>query len=247
MHTRRTRTTGGARGLWYTYRHWRYAILFYSLLLTLAVVPLRRALGFSTGLLELFLALNLLAAVVPIGGRKTRRILLPLLVVAFVGRGGTSWLDQAALVPLSLALWTVVALLAAASALRFALGARVVDREHLYAGLSAYLLAGIFFGVFSWVLEHTWPGSFAIPGEGVQGNLSLTGAIYYSFVTLATLGYGDIVPRSEAARGLAIIEAVAGQLYLAVMIARLVSLYASGTDRGNPHTAQDGPHGSAPE
>ena len=53
MHTLRATATGGASGLWYTYRNWRYAILFYSLLLTLAVVPLRRALGFPTGLLEL--------------------------------------------------------------------------------------------------------------------------------------------------------------------------------------------------
>ena len=123
--TLRTRVTRGACGLWHTYRNCRYALLFYSLLLTLAVVPLRRALGFSHSLLELFLAINLLAAVVPIRGRKSRWILLLCLVVAFVGRGGTSWLDQAALVPMYLALWTVVALLAAASALRFALGARV--------------------------------------------------------------------------------------------------------------------------
>jgi hypothetical protein len=54
---------------------------------------------------------------------------------------------------------------------------------------------------------------------------SLTQAFYFSFVTLATLGYGDVVPLGEVARGLAIIEAVAGQLYLAVMVARLVSLY----------------------
>jgi hypothetical protein len=46
-------------------------------------------------------------------------------------------------------------------------------------------------------------------------------------VTLATLGYGDFVPKSEIARGLTIIEAVAGQLYLAVMVARLVSLYVT--------------------
>lgn len=51
--------------------------------------------------------------------------------------------------------------------------------------------------------------------------------MYFSFVTLATLGYGDIVPRSDVARSLAIIEAVAGQLYLAVMVARLVSIYVS--------------------
>ena len=72
------------------------------------------------------------------------------------------------------------------------------------------------------------------------------GAIYYSFVTLATLGYGDIVPRSEVARGLAIMEAVAGQFYLAVLIARLVSLYVVGEGKGNPRDAQDGPEGSAP-
>ena len=147
---------------------------------------------------------------------------------------------------LHLALWTGVALLAAASALRCALGARVVDREHLYAGLSAYLLAGIFFGVFYWVLERTWPGSLAVPGAGAQSPFSLPVAIYYSFVTLTTLGYGDIVPQSEVTRGLAILEAIAGQLYLAVMIARLVSLYASGVGTGNQREVQDGPDGSAP-
>ena len=237
MSTFRTRETSGACGLWHIYRHWRYAILFYSLLLTLAVEPLRKALGFPTSLLELFLAINLLAAVVPVGGRKTRWVLLLFLGVVLAVRGGTAWLDLAALEPMALALWTVVALLAAASALRFALGVRVVDRERLYAALSAYLLSGIFFGVFYWVLEHTWSGSLAIPGEGAQSNFSLVVAIYYSFVTLATLGYGDIVPRSEAARGLAIMEAVAGQLYLAVLIARLVSLYVSGEDKGNQRDA----------
>jgi hypothetical protein len=221
-------------------------VLFYTLLLTLAVVPLCRTLGFPPSLLVLFLAIDLLAAVVPIGARKTRLVLLTLLVVAFAGQGGTSWLDLVAFVPMYLALWTVVALFAAASALRFALGARVVDREHLYAGLSAYLLAGMFFGVFYWVLERTWPGSLAVLGEGAQSDFSLPVAIYYSFVTLTTLGYGDIVPRSEVVRGLAIMEAVAGQLYLAVMIARLVSLYPSGEGTNNQRNTQNGPDGSVP-
>jgi hypothetical protein len=171
--------------------------------------------------------------VIPIGSRKIRWVLLIFLVIVLTVRFSTVWLDQAALVPIGLALWTVVALLAAASAVRFVLGARVVEREHLYAGLSAYLLAGIFFGVFYWVIERTWADSFAILGEGAQSHFSLTPAIYYSFVTLATLGYGDIVPRSEVARGLAVVEAVAGQLYLAVMIARLVSLYVVEESKGN--------------
>src|SRR5262249_34490671 len=115
--------------------------------------------------------------------------------------------------------------------LRFALGAAAVDREHVYAALDAYVLAGIFVGVFYWVLERTWPGSFALAAGDGKGEFSCPSAIYFSFVTLATLGYGDIVPRSEAARSLAITEAVAGQLYLAVMIARLVSLYVQNTGK----------------
>src|SRR5262249_60373206 len=86
--TLRTRVTSGAWGLGHTYRNCRYALLFYSLLLTLAVVPLRRALGFSNSLLELFLAINLLAAVVPIRGRKSRRGARSVPVVGFFGGGG---------------------------------------------------------------------------------------------------------------------------------------------------------------
>jgi voltage-gated potassium channel Kch len=96
-----------------------------------------------------------------------------------------------------------------------------IDLEHLYAALSAYLLAGIFFGLFYWGLEQLHPGTFILTGD-----FSRMSAIYFSFVTLATLGYGDIVPRTDVARGLAIVEGVGGQLFLAVMVARLVSLYA---------------------
>ena len=51
--------------------------------------------------------------------------------------------------------------------------------------------------------------------------------MYFSFVTLATLGYGDIIPRTNASRSLAVLEAFAGMLYIAVFMARLVSLRAS--------------------
>jgi voltage-gated potassium channel Kch len=123
---------------------------------------------------------------------------------------------------MTLGMWTLIGLFAAAAALRSAMGATKVDSEHLYAALGAYLLAGIFFGVLYWVLEQTWPGTFA--GAAV----SRMGAIYFSFVTLATLGYGDIVPRTDVARGVAIVEGVGGQLFLAVLVARLVSLYTRG-------------------
>ncbi len=214
----------GIAGLGRAYFRLRYTILFYSLLLTMVAAPVSGALGLNGGLIEIFLGANLIAAIIPIGNRNERRLLLVVLLgIAVIMRLGAIWLNQATLSAASLMIWTLLALLAAASALSVAFRARSVDREHVYAALSAYLLAGIFFGVFYWVLEQIRPGSFAPAGA-----FSPNSAIYFSFVTLATLGYGDIVPRTEVARGLATVEGVGGQLFLAVLIARLVSLYTRG-------------------
>ena len=222
----RSDETGGLAALGRAYFRRRYMVLFYSLLLTMVAAPLSGALGREANLIELFLAANLITAIVPMAGRNERRLLLVILLsIALIMRFGTGWLNQAAVSAAGLTIWTIFALLAAANALSFALRAQSIDREHVYAALSAYLLAGIFFGVFYWVLEQIWPGTFAAPE-----NFSRMSAIYFSFVTLATLGYGDIVPRTDVARGLAIVEGVGGQLFLAVLIARLVSLYARGKE-----------------
>jgi len=212
-----------AVGFAYFKRH--YAILFYSLLLTIAASPLVASVGLGTDLIDWFLAVNLLAAVIPIAGRNERRLLLIIVIAALILRFATWWLNQATLAAASRMIWTVVALVAASGALSFAFRARSIEREHVYAALSAYLLAGVFFGSLYSVLEQIQPGSFALTGD-----FSPSSAIYFSFVTLATLGYGDIVPRTDVARGLAIVEGVGGQLFLAVLIARLVSLYARGKE-----------------
>jgi hypothetical protein len=86
-------------------------------------------------------------------------------------------------------------------------------------------VAGVFLGVLYYGLDHVWPGSVAVIGEGASPPVSLSKGIYFSFITLATVGYGDLVPGNDIVRGLAIVEAIAGQFYLAVMIARLMSLY----------------------
>lgn len=213
----------GLRGVGHAYLCHRYTILFYSLLLTLAAAPLFAALGLPGTLIELLVAANLLAAVVPASTDRERRLLLISVAAVWVARPVTAWLDHQALSAMSLGLWTLIGFFAAAGALRFAIGAQAVDAEHLYAALSAYLLAGIFCALLYWVLEQVRPGTFAAPDD-----FSRMSAIYFSFVTLATLGYGDIVPRSDVARGLAIVEGVGGQLFLAVLVARLVSLYARG-------------------
>jgi hypothetical protein len=203
----------------------RYAILFYTLLLTTVTVPLFAAFELTGALIEFFLAANLIAAVMPTGTVRSRRLGLTFITVAWLARLATAWFDHPAISAMTLGLWTVIGLFAAANAVRFAMGAVKVDAEHLYAALSAYMLAGIFFGLFYWILEQIGPGTFAAPGD-----FSRMSGIYFSFVTLATLGYGDIVPRTDVARGLAILEGVGGQLSLAVMVARLVSLYSRGQE-----------------
>ena len=221
-------TTGGLKWLVRAYASRRYAILFYSLLITMAAGPLFEALGVDAGLLEVLLATNLLAAVLPVGPGAVRRFLLCALLAVCSMRLGAAWLDNPMVTAICLAMWTVVALIAAAGAIRFAMRARTVDREHLYAALDAYLLFGIFQGVLYWALDRAWPASIVVTGQQTEVLLSLSASIYFSFVTLVTLGYGDILPHSDAARGLAIVEAVTGQFFLAVMIAHLVSLHVRG-------------------
>lgn len=212
---------GSLRALAPKYLRNRHRILFYSVLLTLVSAPILSALKFNGILLETFLAANLLAATMPINGVRSRPYLMLGLTVGWLARPLTFWLALPTLSAATLAIWTVIGLLAAATALRFAMGATKVEAEHLYAALSAYLLGGIYFGLLYWVLEQLVPGTFVTPTH-----FSQTSAIYFSFVTLATLGYGDIVPRGDIARGIAIIEGVGGQLFLAVLVARLVSLYS---------------------
>ncbi|HEY7553826.1 MAG TPA: potassium channel family protein [Candidatus Binatia bacterium] len=214
---------GGLCALGVVYFRRRYATLFYALLLTMVAAPLFAALELRGALIEFFLAANLLAAVMPVSSARSRRALLAVAALVWLARPLTAWFAHPVLSAVSLGLWTLIGLMAAVYALRFAMQATQVDTEHLYAALSAYLLAGIFFGVFYWVLEQIGPGTFNTAGEFTRMS-----ALYFSFVTLATLGYGDIVPRTDLARGLAIVEGVGGQLFLAVMVARLVSLYTRG-------------------
>lgn len=199
----------------------RYSILFYTLLLTMVAAPVLNTLKLSGVLFELLVAACLLAAIIPADVVRSRPFLLVLMMVVWLARPLADWLGHRLLSSITLGIWTLVGLLAAVAALRFAMGATRVDGEHLYAALSAYLLAGICFGLLYWVLEQISSDTFVVTGEFSQAS-----AIYFSFVTLATLGYGDIAPRADVARGLAILEGVGGQLFLAVLVARLVSLYS---------------------
>jgi hypothetical protein len=215
----------GLSGWWRGYLQHRYAFLFYSLILTLIVAPILKAIGMPGTFMQLFLALNLLAAAFPVKSRKGRWVFPAIVLVAIVFRIASVQAGHAEFSTLSLVLWTAIGLYAVFVALRFALRSSVITPEHLYAALSAYLLAGVFMGVLYWSLDQVWPASIIVNGPGTAQPFLLGEGIYFSFITLATVGYGDMVPGNGVVRNLAIVEAIAGQFYLAEMIARLMSLY----------------------
>lgn len=89
-----------------------------------------------------------------------------------------------------------------------------------------YLLIGLMWASFFTVLDSFQPGSFKTSGDTNPDSAVLT---YYSFVTLTTLGYGDIAPITAQARALTVLEAVAGPIYLAILVARLMAIHVSQT------------------
>lgn len=101
-----------------------------------------------------------------------------------------------------------------------------VDSEVLCAGIAVYLLLGLLWAVGYALTARMVPGAFTGVSAG-EPRLQGFDALYFSFITLTTVGYGDIAPVARPARMLAMMETVTGTLYLAVLISRLVSMHAS--------------------
>jgi len=179
-------------------------------------------------IIAILLSLVLLSAVVAVAARKRIFFIAIVLVTpAIVGR----WINYLwpHMVPPALFLSAGLILIAfvVANLLRFVLLAPSVNAEVLCASISAYLLLGLMWTMAYWLVDQLTPGGafYFNANAGTQSINGFTG-FYFSFITLSTVGYGDIVPVSRIARWLAAMEAMTGLLYVAVLIARLVSLYS---------------------
>jgi hypothetical protein len=215
-----------------TIRHrWRFVVVLLASLLLAAAQPLTAGLFGEQGTFDVCFSLLIVAVLVLVfEEREHRRLAVSLGLAALVGLWAShavhGWASR----------WLLVAAdLLAAGFFAFALYGilRAILLKQISAGailgtVCGYLLLGIIWSLLYYAVETAVPGSFSMPAGGsvevaearpVRGTLS-----YYSFITLATVGYGDVTPRTPLARTLAWLEAITGQFYLAVLVAGLVGL-----------------------
>ena len=208
----------------------RCLLLMLGLLLTLAVGPSLEGVGVRM----LLYALEITAfasAIYAVGGSRRYTIGLLFLGTAALALGK---LAQATGSPkemaFALCLFVAFGFSTLVPVLSYVVWPGPVTANKLYGALSVYLLAGFTWGGMYTLTELLSPGSFQwSSGRPPAPDTLLESFVYLSFVTIATLGYGDIAPVTPGARSLAMLEAIFGTFYVVVIIARLVAGFEVGS------------------
>ncbi len=209
----------------------RVSVAWFLIALVLLLVTIPFVDQLKDGLLieAVLMTLVLLSAVLSVGGRRRTLITAAVLVApALVG----TWMDHLRpdLLPRDLRLVASIVFVAfvIVHLLGFILRAPRVSADVLYAAISIYLMLAILWSFAYTLVARLVPGSFVFPvASDPHRSMGRFEALYFSLGTLTTVDYGDIIPVSNVARMLAMLEAITGVFYLAILIARLVSLYSS--------------------
>lgn len=109
--------------------------------------------------------------------------------------------------------------------MKFVMSQRKVDFNIISAAISVYFFIGILWALIYSLIETSYPG--AIESVSDSSAHPLSHFIYFSFVTMSTLGYGDISPHIPIAQNWVILQTIVGQFYMAVVMARIVAIYSS--------------------
>jgi Ion channel len=209
---------------------YRHSVLIFlgAVVLFVVAMPFGQYLS-DPGLLEgILLTVVLTSGVLAVGGRRNSLLLAAALAIpALVARWLWHYWSDPLLYGLSLALGTLLLLQVTMHLLRFIVRAPRVDAEVLAAGVATYLVIGLVWAMLYLLIGFLEPNAYQL---AVGKALDPFNALYFSFVTLTTIGYGDISPVAPIARMLAMLEAVTGVLFPAVLIARLVSMYTGRQD-----------------
>lgn len=202
----------------------RFLFVLVSLLSFLILSPLFKDFIGLRNLLDIFLTIIFISSIYAVSQQKKYLIIATLLVLPLLL---ATWINHFIESPaLSLAR-TFSGILFFAfmvmTIISYIFKQNRVTLNVINASVVVYLLMALMWALLFILVETLHPGSFSMVGNPIQE--SRFHFFYYSFVTITTLGYGDITPATEIARSLAVLEAVLGQIYLVVLVARLVGIH----------------------
>lgn len=208
----------------------RFLSLLIALFVYLTVAPSLYRIPEFRILLDVFFSVILLAGIYAVSQKRSHTVIaftlaVPALLAVWLREStGNIVIEVAGSVLTILFLgYTVVRIIS------FLLESKRVTRHVIYAALTGYLIVGLMWASIYSLIDATAPGSFDV-GQGWIDSPRLV-YLYFSFVTLTTLGYGDITPLTPPAYSFSILEAAIGQIYLTVLVARLVGMHITRTDR----------------
>ena len=196
------------------------------LVLLLADLP-RRSTTTSLGevVVTALTGITLILAMLASGARRSMVRIATVAAAGFVVWGLISLFTDVSTTGFFRVLWFLLVLVTPYVMLRRLVGHRVVTVETLLGAASVYLLIAVTFMFLFLAYDAIEPGQFF-------GSLEpTTSFMYFSLVTITTLGYGDLAPDTEVARALASATAIVGQIYLVIIVARLVGLYTASQQR----------------
>ena len=210
----------------------RHSVMLVSLIMLLAALPFGHAISGGNTRFPLLLVLVLISAVFVINSQQRWVFVVASLfgISSVLGIGYAEVFDshpvRIVAELLSLLLLGFTTLVMFNSLIR----ADRVSQDTIVGGICVYLLVGLCFAMVFILMTDFNPGALlqgehAIIRSASDPSAHATTLLYFSFVTLTTLGYGDVMPQGDMARMFAVAEALIGQLYLAIFLARLVALY----------------------
>lgn len=211
-------------------RNIRFSVLLLLTVLLILVAPFLREFVRIKLLMDIVTTLILIAAIWATGERKHQTVISYGLALPFLMLTWTQYAVNNSLLTFASHLIGILFFgYVIYSILKFITENETVSREIIFAAIVSYLFLAVIWSYAYSALELIYPGSFRIPEDAFQGGGSHF--IYFSYVTLTTLGYGDITPLTPKAGSLAIIEALVGQIYLVVLVAWLVGMHVSRKSR----------------
>ena len=197
-----------------------------ALVLMLVGSPFLMELRHGTVYETILMTMTLTTGVLAVGHRKRTLIIATLLMVPALA---SRWINHIRPHTVPTQFYLVASMLCLAYIIaqlfHYILSARDVDSEVLCAAVATYLMLGMLWAFGYMLVEYQHPDSFVYTsGPASEHTMAGFTSIYYSFCTLSTVGYGDIVPGSNIVRMLSCIESITGVFYGTILVARLVAL-----------------------